>query len=59
MNEALLLGSLRQHELAEVADSFNIQLQTEIGQHKQRELDALMLTNEISRLRTTCRSSPP
>ena len=48
INEALLLGSLRQHELAEVADSFNVQLQTEIGRHKQRELDALMLTNEIS-----------
>jgi two-component sensor histidine kinase len=48
MNEALLLGSLRQHELAAAADSSNIQLQTEIGERKQRELDAMMLTNEIS-----------
>jgi two-component sensor histidine kinase len=48
INEALLLGSLRQHELTAVADSFNDQLRTEIGEHKQRELDALMLTNEIS-----------
>jgi two-component sensor histidine kinase len=48
INEALVLGSLRQHELAAAADSFNDQLQTEIGGHKQRELDALMLTNEIS-----------
>jgi two-component sensor histidine kinase len=48
INEALLLGSLRQHELTEVAASFNDQLRTEIGEHKQREHDALMLTNEIS-----------
>jgi two-component sensor histidine kinase len=48
MNEALMLGSLRQHELTAAADSSNIQLQTEIGERKQRELDALMLTNEIS-----------
>jgi two-component sensor histidine kinase len=48
INEALVLGSLRQHELAAAADSFNDQLRTEIGGHKQRELDALMLTTEIS-----------
>jgi two-component sensor histidine kinase len=48
MNEALLVGSLRQHELAAAADSFNTRLQTEIGERKQRELDAMMLTNEIS-----------
>jgi len=48
MNEALLLGALRQHELTEAADSSNILLQTEIGIRKQRELDALMLTQEIS-----------
>ena len=48
MNEALVLGSLRQHELAEVANSSNAQLQTEVGEGKQRALDAQMLTNEIS-----------
>jgi len=48
MNEALLLGALRQHELTEAADSSNILLQTEIGIRKQRELDALMLTQEVS-----------
>jgi two-component sensor histidine kinase len=48
MNEALLLGALRQHELTEAADSSNILLQTEIGIRKQRERDALMLTQEIS-----------
>ncbi|MDB5483154.1 MAG: hypothetical protein JWO83_4207 [Caulobacteraceae bacterium] len=48
MNEALLLGSLRQHELTAAADSANIQLQVEIGQRRQSERDALMLTKEIS-----------
>jgi len=37
MNEALLLGSLRQHELAEAADSLNAQLQTEITERKEVE----------------------
>jgi two-component sensor histidine kinase len=48
MNEALLLGSLRQHELTAAADSSNIQLQKEIGERKQRELDAVALTSEVS-----------
>ena len=48
MNEALMLGSLRQHELTAAAASLNIRLQTEIGEREQRERDALMLTNEIS-----------
>jgi two-component sensor histidine kinase len=48
MNEALILGSLRQHELTAVADSSNIQLQTEISHRKQRERDALVLTYEVS-----------
>jgi two-component sensor histidine kinase len=48
MNEALMLGSLRQHELTAAADSSNVQLQTEIVDGKQREHDALSLTNEIS-----------
>jgi two-component sensor histidine kinase/PAS domain-containing protein len=37
MNEALMLGSLRQHELTEAADSSNVQLQTEIAERKQVE----------------------
>jgi PAS domain S-box-containing protein len=37
MNEALMLGSLRQHELTEVADSLNVQLQIEITERKQVE----------------------
>jgi two-component sensor histidine kinase len=48
MNEALLLGSLRQHELTAVADRSNIQLQVEIGRRMQSEHDAMMLTKEIS-----------
>jgi two-component sensor histidine kinase len=48
MNEALILGSLRQHELAESANSTNTLLQTEVGAGKQRELDGKMLANEIS-----------
>jgi two-component sensor histidine kinase len=48
MNEALLLGSLRQHELTEAADLSNLRLQTEIRQRMQSEADALMLTREIS-----------
>ena len=44
MNEALLLGSVRQHELAEASDSMskqlyalNIQLHTEIDDRKQAQ----------------------
>ena len=37
MNEALLLGSLRQHELTEVADSLNVQLLKVIAERKQAE----------------------
>jgi two-component sensor histidine kinase len=48
MNEALLLGSLRQHELTEAADRANVRLQTEMTQRMQSERDALMLTKEIS-----------
>ena len=48
MNEALLLGSLRQHELTEAADYSNLRLKTEIGERKQREHDALMLNREIA-----------
>jgi two-component sensor histidine kinase len=48
VSQALLLGALRQHELVEAAGSANVQLQTEIGEHKQLEHDANMLTNEVS-----------
>ncbi|THD52526.1 histidine kinase dimerization/phosphoacceptor domain -containing protein [Phenylobacterium sp.] len=48
MNEALLLGSLRQHELTAAGALANVRLQTEIGQRMQSEQDALMLTKEIS-----------
>jgi len=34
MNEALMLGSLRQHELTEASDSLNVQLQREITERK-------------------------
>jgi PAS domain S-box-containing protein len=37
MNEALILGSLRQHELTEIADASNALLQIEIGERKQAE----------------------
>ena len=38
MNEALVLGSLRQHELTEAADALNVQLQSEVTERKQAEL---------------------
>ena len=37
MNEALVLGSVRQHKLTEAAESFNAQLQKEIAVRKQAE----------------------
>ena len=37
MNEALMLGSLRQHELAEASQLLNVQLQVEINERKQVE----------------------
>jgi two-component sensor histidine kinase len=48
MNEALLLGALRQHELAQAADLANRQLQAEVEQRMQSEHDAQLLTKEIS-----------
>src|SRR6202040_1321397 len=48
MNEALLLGSLRQHELAAAANSSNTRLRTQVGEGKRRERDARMLTSEVS-----------
>ena len=37
MNEALLLGSVRQHELTEAAEKLNQQLRAEITERKQAE----------------------
>ncbi|HMB84609.1 MAG TPA: hypothetical protein VKI40_11235, partial [Terriglobales bacterium] len=37
MNEALLLGSVRQHELTEAADKLNEQLRAEITERKRAE----------------------
>jgi two-component sensor histidine kinase len=48
MNEALMLGSLRLHEITADVASLNIQLKAEIGEREQRERDALMLTNEVA-----------
>jgi two-component sensor histidine kinase len=48
MNEALMLGSLRLHEVTADVASFNVRLQAEISEREQRERDALMLTNEIT-----------
>jgi two-component sensor histidine kinase len=48
MNEALMLGSLRLHEVTADVTSLNLQLQAEIAEREQRERDALMLTNELA-----------
>ena len=55
VNEALMLGSLRQHELTEAAELLNVQLQTEIGEReaaqearKQAEQRQLLLTDELA-----------
>jgi two-component system, cell cycle sensor histidine kinase and response regulator CckA len=39
MNEALMLGSVRQHELTEAAESLNAQLQQEINERKRAQAD--------------------
>jgi signal transduction histidine kinase len=49
MNEALMVGSVRQHELTEEADSLNAQLRTEITERKRAELELVAAKNEISR----------
>jgi two-component sensor histidine kinase len=48
MNEALMLGSLRLHEITADVASLNVRLHADISEREQRERDALMLTNEIS-----------
>jgi two-component sensor histidine kinase len=48
MNEALMLGSLRLHEVSADVASLNVQLHADISEREQRERDAQMLTNEIN-----------
>ena len=48
MNEALMLGSLRLHEITSDVSSLNLQLHAEISEREQRERDALLLTNEVA-----------
>ena len=48
MNEALMLGALRLHEVTADVTALNIRLQAEIAEREQRERDALMLTNELA-----------
>jgi two-component sensor histidine kinase len=48
MNEALMLGSVRLHEVTADVASLNVQLHAEIKEREQRERDALMLTNELA-----------
>jgi light-regulated signal transduction histidine kinase (bacteriophytochrome) len=47
MNEALILGSVRQHELAEAADFLNSRLLREINQRKNLEDEVLRLNSEL------------
>ena len=49
MNEALLLGSVRQHELAEAAILSNEKLQAEIRERKQAEAEVRRLNAELER----------
>jgi len=55
MNEALMRGSLRQHELTEAANSANTQLRAEIGQRQLAE-DALGHLNETLEQRVSERT---
>ena len=55
MNEALILGSVRQHELTDAADSLNTQLQNEVSERKRTEAqlraafeEKLSLTERLS-----------
>ncbi|MDB5580058.1 MAG: hypothetical protein JWR80_5234 [Bradyrhizobium sp.] len=48
MNEALMLGALRLHEMTSDVASLNVQLHAEISEREQRERDALTLTYEVA-----------
>jgi PAS domain S-box-containing protein len=52
MNEALMLGSLRQRELIEVGDSLNIQLQSEIRARKLAEEALAKTAAELAAIQT-------
>ena len=47
LNEALLLGSVRQHELTEAAESLNTRLQAEIQERQQAEAEIRRLNVEL------------
>ncbi len=48
MNEALVLGSVRQHELTEAADSLNARLQAEISEHERTEESLQLAQTQLS-----------
>jgi signal transduction histidine kinase len=48
MNEALILGSVRQHDLAEAANSWNARLQAEITERTQAEAALLAARTELA-----------
>ena len=56
MNEALMLGSLRQHELTEAANSLNVQLQDEITERKLVEAEQKKLDQSLRDLQFYTRS---
>ena len=49
MNEALMLGSLRQHELTEAAENLNAQLRTEITERRKLEDSLLARASDLAR----------
>jgi signal transduction histidine kinase len=50
MNEALLLGSVRQHELTEASELLNAQLQTEITERKRTEESLRLVQSQLADL---------
>ena len=48
ISQALLLGALRQDEIIRAAEVTTVQLQTAIGEGKEREDNAKMMTNELA-----------
>ena len=60
MNEALLLGSVRQHELAEAAENLNEQLLAEITERKRAEVElkqAIAVAEKANRAKSDFLSS--
>ena len=49
MNEALMLGSLRQHELTEAAETLNAQLRSEITERRMLEDSLLARASDLAR----------